>query len=59
MTPEVPDIHVIPLEDMREHTESRDCWCQPTCTKREDDEAMLVVHTSMDGRELVERYGLQ
>lgn len=60
------DVHVLPLHDLREHEESRTCWCQPlvenvSCT---DDEHIgrtgaLVVHQAADGRELVERYGLQ
>lgn len=23
------DIHVIPMNDLHKHEESRDCWCQP------------------------------
>ena len=43
--------HVIPLDDLREHDLSDDCWCHPT----EDDDAVgLFVHNSMDGREAFE-----
>jgi len=41
-------VHVIPLDDLREHTASVGCWCKPT----EDDEWPDVwVHHSMDRRE--------
>jgi hypothetical protein len=41
-------IHVIPMNDLREHAASTDCWCKPT----EDDELPDVwVHNSMDERE--------
>lgn len=41
-------VHVVPLNDLREHTASTDCWCNPT----EDDEWPDVwVHHSMDKRE--------
>lgn len=41
--------HVMPINDLREHVESNDCWCSPT----EDDGVM--VHHSMDRREEYER----
>ncbi|EGY53137.1 hypothetical protein [Neisseria shayeganii] len=43
------DVHVIPLNDYREHDQSRDCWCCPTVN---DDG--LVIHHAMDGRERYE-----
>lgn len=51
------DIHVLPVKDLREHEESRTCWCQPVIdlTGR----TALVVHQALDGRELVEQHGLQ
>lgn len=60
------DIHVYPVNDLREHEQTRECWCQPTpirglATDRlphgRDD--IVVVHHSADGRELVEQHGLQ
>lgn len=51
-------IHVIPLNDMRDHQESADCWCAPRA-QTFDGGGMVFVHNSMDGRELVERHGLQ
>lgn len=44
-------IHVTPNNDLREHVvEGLDCWCHP----REDDEVTMIVHNSMDQRELYE-----
>ena len=42
-------IHVVPINDLREHEASVDCWCKPT----EDDEGWpdIWVHHSMDERE--------
>lgn len=39
--------HVYPLYDLRDHV-PQDCWCYPT-----DDDG-LIIHNSMDGRELYE-----
>ncbi len=44
-------IHVVPINDLREHVASKDCWCSPT----EDDGFPGVwVHHSMDNREQYE-----
>jgi hypothetical protein len=40
--------HVRPVDDLREHS-LIGCWCQPT-----DDDG-VIVHKSLDGRELYER----
>lgn len=50
------DIHVLPVNDLKPHSESRSCWCRPAL-KREG-RGVLVVHNSADGRELVERHGV-
>lgn len=44
-------VHVLPVNDLREHDESSGCWCHPT-----EDElvAGLFIHHSMDGREQFE-----
>jgi hypothetical protein len=52
------DVHVLPMNDLRKHVEAEDCWCQPVVT-REKKSAALIVHNAMDGRELVEKHGLQ
>jgi hypothetical protein len=50
---ETPDnIHVVPLNDLREHDTSLTCWCHPT---PEDDEPRVVLHHSMDERESYEQ----
>jgi hypothetical protein len=43
------EVHVIPQNDLRDHEESTTCWCQPHF----DDG--VIVHNSMDQRELFER----
>jgi hypothetical protein len=42
-------IHVIPVEDYREHDSTMQCWCRPDL-----DEEGLAIHHSMDGRESYE-----
>lgn len=40
--------HVVPVNDLRDHITSSDCWCGP-----EYDEGVYI-HKSMDGRECFE-----
>ncbi len=40
--------HVIPLDDLKPHAETPQCWCEPT-----DDEGVWV-HHAMDRREFYE-----
>lgn len=49
MTDEENDIHVTPLNDLRDHTGSRECWCHPVIYDEAD--MPIVVHNSMDRRE--------
>ena len=51
------DVHVIPLNDLREHDDSQWCWCMPK-VEIQDDGRAVVIHNSADGRELVERHGV-
>lgn len=44
-------IHVIPINDLRDHEESAECWCHPSPDDECDD---VMVHNAMDGRELIE-----
>lgn len=46
------EYHVMPVNDLREHESSLDCWCQP---KRDDEHPIIIVHRSMDGREAYEQ----
>ena len=40
--------HVLPINDLREHEASKTCWCKPT---QDDEEPLVWIHHSMDGRE--------
>lgn len=42
------DLHVIPLGDLRDHTEDRSCWCRPM---EAYDYPRIIIHNSMDRRE--------
>jgi hypothetical protein len=42
------DLHVVPLNDLREHAAASDCWCSPV---QDVDEPLVWVHQSMDRRE--------
>jgi hypothetical protein len=53
------DIHVLPVDDLRPHVETRDCWCRPRVEQDPHMVIALVIHESADGRELVEQYGVQ
>lgn len=43
------DIHVLPINDLREHEETRSCWCKPVIHDEAD--MPIVAHNSMDRRE--------
>lgn len=47
-----PDMHVIPLNDLREHIPEPDCWCRPM---PDEEEPLVFLHHAMDRRELYER----
>lgn len=51
------DTHITPVDDLREHLESRECWCAPQIDRTGG--VVLVIHQSADGRELIERHGIQ
>jgi hypothetical protein len=42
--------HIVPLNDLRGHIESPDCWCKPI-----DTDPGVWSHNSLDGREEFER----
>jgi len=44
-----PDAQVIPRDDLRQHSQSLDCWCHPTV-----DEG-VTIHHSLDERETYEQ----
>ena len=39
------ELHVIPIDDLREHEEAESCWCSPRLMNG------VLVHNSMDDRE--------
>ena len=49
--------HLIPLDDLRKHEETWACWCTPTLLQEADSE-VVVVHHSLDGRELIGPHGV-
>lgn len=52
-------VHVVPVGDLKRHVErGAACWCNPT-VQTFDGGGRLVTHNSLDGRELIERHGLQ
>lgn len=46
-------LHIIPLGDLREHSLTAACWCEPDL----DEEGLdnVLVHHALDGREAFER----
>ena len=46
------DVHMLPINDLRDHEESDTCWCQP---RRDEEDTAVVIHNSMDRREEYER----
>lgn len=43
-------IHILPINDLKEHTEDTTCECCPTIEVLEDGDIM-VIHNAYDGRE--------
>ena len=46
--------HILPINDLKEHTESSYCECDPTVDVQ-DSGNVLVIHNAFDGREAVEQ----
>jgi hypothetical protein len=46
-------IHVIPIDDLKEHEESSSCECTPTMIEVNGE--FIFSHNSYDGRELIEQ----
>ncbi|WP_226018428.1 hypothetical protein [Novosphingobium sp. FKTRR1] len=49
--------HVVPLNDLREHTYSEACWCKPEVHDAPDWSRPVCVHNSMDRREYTVEQG--
>lgn len=45
------EVHVVPVNDLREHEAEVSCWCRPTEDEGTPD---LWVHHALDGREKYE-----
>lgn len=52
-------VHVIPIDDLREHKENEDgsCWCNPRI--EEEENGLVIIHNPLDGRELLENLDLK
>ena len=48
----LPDIHVLPTNDLREHEESENCHCEPRIEF--EGNGRIIVHHSYDHREICE-----
>lgn len=48
---QTPDLHVVPLNDLRDHDDRPDCWCAPYEIFDAASYAVIWVHNSMDRRE--------
>jgi len=40
--------HVVPINDLKEHEQSEDCWCEPVV------DGGVVIHNAIDEREKYE-----
>ena len=45
-------INVTPTNDLKEHIDDTTCWCNPEVILENNE--MIVIHNSMDGREYLE-----
>lgn len=45
------DLHVVPIDDLREHDLTMLCWCNP---RRDHEERYVIGHNAMDQRERYE-----
>jgi hypothetical protein len=52
-------VHVIPIDDLREHNENNDgsCWCNPRIEQEEN--GRVIIHNPLDGREILESLDLK
>jgi len=47
-------LHVMPINDIREHIDKSTCPCGPTAELQESGD-IIMLHNSWDGREFVEQ----
>ena len=48
----VGDVHVLPLNDIKEHTESTKCHCKPRIEVVGAN--LIIIHNAFDHREIIE-----
>ena len=48
---QTPDLHVVPLNDLRDHEDKPKCWCAPCELFDAASYSVIWVHNSMDRRE--------
>lgn len=58
MSDELNAIHVVPINDLRDHDESNSCWCRPVEIFDVTTDVGIWVHNSMDRREHTIEKGL-
>ena len=49
-------MHVVPVDDLREHESSRHCWCRPV---EHEEQPGLWIHNALDQRERYETQELK
>lgn len=47
------DVHVVPIDDLKPHADSRHCSCLPKIEAASG--GFVIIHNSWDGREIAER----
>lgn len=51
-------VHVLPIDDLRDHEDKgSNCWCNPKIDL--ENKLQIVIHNSMDGREILENIDLK
>lgn len=45
-------INILPINDLRPHTECENCWCEPRIEQHGD--SHMVIHNALDEREKYE-----
>ena len=52
-------LHILPINDLRDHDEKDDgsCWCTPSIAQK--DRGRIITHNSADGREILEKLNLR
>lgn len=48
-------VNVLPINDLKEHTEDSTCECNPTVEIIDGTGELIIIHNSFDGREGLEQ----